>query len=206
MLQYEYQEVVVRKRSAIPHWHVPGGLYFVTWRLANCVPYEHERRLLELRHELMRARMNGADLRIQLSIEREVFRLLDRVLDAGHGPAYMKNASIADMVQRTLEFRDGVDYDLITHTVMPTHVHVVFRLLAELDAVLQQWKSVTAHRANLILGRRGPFWETDYFDVLVRHSRQLEKIVAYVRSNPAKAGLTEWRWSRLWAERYANCL
>ena len=117
-----------------------------------------------------------------------------------------RRGPIADLVQQVLERNDGKDYQLVTNAVMPTHVHVVFRLLGELDDVLQQWKSVTSHRANRMLKRTGAFWAEDYYDVLIRDSRQLERTVRYVRNNPSKAELMEWRWSKFWPETFAQCI
>jgi putative transposase len=89
--------------------------------------------------------------------------------------------------------------------LMPNHVHVVFRLMAdaELDAVIKQWKSFTSHRANEILARSGRFWQADYFDVLMRDSEQLQRTVTYVLNNPAKAGLLDWPYTRSWPGRIA---
>src|SRR5581483_3537239 len=42
-------EVLVRKRAGIPHWHVPNGVYFVTFRLADSMPRSVVFRLAEMR-------------------------------------------------------------------------------------------------------------------------------------------------------------
>lgn len=43
---------------------------------------------------------------------------------------------------------------------MPTHVHVLALQLEgwPLYEVVHSWKSFTAHAANALLGRTGPFW------------------------------------------------
>jgi len=51
-------------------------------------------------------------------------------------------------------------------------------------------KGTTAREANRVLGRTGePFWQKESYDHWVRDGDELEKIRAYIESNPVKAGL-----------------
>jgi putative transposase len=55
-------------------------------------------------------------------------------------------------------------------------------------------KGYTAYEGNRLLGRKGAFWEHESYDHYVRDEEELERIVAYVLSNPLKAGLvTDWK-------------
>jgi hypothetical protein len=45
-----------------------------------------------------------------------------------------------------------------------------------------------------ILGRRGAFWQREYYDRLIRNGDELERAVRYVVRNPERAGLKGWRW------------
>jgi putative DNA methylase len=60
-------------------------------------------------------------------------------------------------------------------------------------------KSYSAHEANRVLARSGPFWQHESYDHWVRDETELERIVEYIAANPVKAGLAkqahEWRWS-----------
>lgn len=49
-------------------------------------------------------------------------------------------------------------------------------------------KSYTAHQANLLLHRNGPFWQRESYDHWVRHDDELERIVVYIAANPINAG------------------
>lgn len=114
----------------------------------------------------------------------------------------MRSPAVAEEVLRSLLRDDGVRYRLLALAVMPNHVHVVFRLDdAELDDVLRRWKGRSGYEANLILGRTGSFWQPDYFDVLIRNSRELHDTITYVLQNPLKGRLHEWRWVRSWPDR-----
>ena len=50
-------------------------------------------------------------------------------------------------------------------------------------------KSYTAHKANKILGRQGPFWQHESYDHWVRDEAELERIVAYIIANPVTVKL-----------------
>lgn len=78
---------------------------------------------------------------------------------------------------------------------MPNHVHTVVRPFAgeSLEEILHSWKSYTAHKATSIVGTR-KLWAREYFDRMIRDERHLADAISYVRNNPAKAGLLNWKW------------
>jgi hypothetical protein len=73
---------------------------------------------------------------------------------------------------------------------------VVFKTLPghTLSEIVHSWKSFSAKSANRILGRKGPFWQQEYYDHLVRDQSELERAIRYVGQNPAKANLKNWKW------------
>jgi REP element-mobilizing transposase RayT len=203
---YTYEHVVVRKRGKLPHWHVPNGLYFITYRLAGSLPRYVENEIASLRRSLVIARerdFNGEDAR---RIEREIFKITETQLDGGYGECWLRNMDVAHAVVSSFEFRDGHEYAMMAVAVMPNHVHVVCRLMEDLALVMKGWKSYTAHEANKILGRSGTFWQSDYYDVLMRDSDQLQRTIQYVVDNPAAAGLTDWPHVRTWPDRIGEAL
>ena len=206
-MKYTYTHVVVRKRGKLPHWHVPNGLYFITYRLAGSLPRQIENTIASLRSSLVVARerdFDGSDAR---RIEREIFRITETQLDQGVGECWLRSTDVARTVVSSLEFRDGQEYDMMAYAVMPYHVHVVCRLKHDdLSLVIKSWKSYTAHEANKILGRSGTFWQSDYFDVLLRDSDQLQKTIQYVVDNPTAAGLKDWPHVRTWPERIGELI
>ena len=108
----------------------------------------------------------------------------------------MHDPRVAETVANALQQFHGQRYRLLAWCVMPNHVHVVFSPLGhhQLQAILHTWKSFSAKEANSLLGRTGHFWQREYFDHLVRSQSSLAKIINYVKHNPEKAGLKDWRW------------
>jgi REP element-mobilizing transposase RayT len=181
----------IRDRRYLPHWEVPKGVYFVTFRLADSLPGCV---LEELR---AKSRAGPPIKKIpEKLVKKFPAKEIEKTLDVGHGAKHLARPEIADMVETALRAFDGVRYKLLAWCVMPNHVHVVFQPLGEweLARILHSWKSFTAHRVLREFGIRGTFWQREYYDHLIRDEEQFSRAVAYVLENPRRAGLEGWRW------------
>jgi len=190
---------LTRSRGYLPHLEAQVAIYFVTFRLADSLPKELVLQLLRERDTIDRARLAKAARPGDHSHLRELRALLkkaERYLDRGMGCCHLRDFRIARIVAKALRHFHGKRYCLFAWCVMPNHVHVLFSPLREhaLDAILHSWKSYSAHRANALLARIGPFWQREYFDHLVRDQSSLQKITQYIRDNPKRAGLLNWPW------------
>jgi REP element-mobilizing transposase RayT len=155
-------------------------------------------RLLREREEMTREITGG--LRQPTAIERfnveEAFTIrLDDELHVERGACHLRNPKLADAVTENLQHFNNGRYLLHAWCVMPNHVHVVFTPSdgESLDRILHSWKSYTSHVASRIVGTT-TLWAREYFDRVIRDERHFVNAVAYVRGNPAKAGLSGWRW------------
>jgi len=112
-------------------------------------------------------------------------------LDRGYGECLLRDANAAELVASSLHHFDGQRYALSDFVIMPNHVHLLVGLLGEtgIEAQCKSWKSYSAREINLLLGRRGRFWQEESFDHLVRSPEQFERFQRYIAENPAKAGL-----------------
>ncbi|QNN24245.1 hypothetical protein HED60_18865 [Planctomycetales bacterium ZRK34] len=96
--------------------------------------------------------------------------------------------------------------------VMPDHVHMIFT--PRLDAAGAQFglaeimhgiKGASAHTINRLLHRRGPVWQDESWDHVLRHDESIEDKVCYICENPVRAGLVKsvddypWLW-RSWID------
>jgi len=95
-------------------------------------------------------------------------------------------------------------YWLHCAVVMPDHVHLLFTPYEEwsLAKITHRLKSVSAHRINAKLGRRGAVWQHESFDHILRSDESIRAKSEYICNNPVRAGLVaspdEYRW--LWRE------
>jgi len=191
----------VNKRigAYLPHWTQTGAMYAVTFCLVDSLPAGVlEQWHMERNRIIHQAEAQGREL---TSHERQELTMLycDRIesyLNARHGQCYLQETKVAELVQNALKHFDGKRYDLIAWAVMPNHVHTILRPYEgfELPDILHSWKSYTANKANELLGRTGAFWQSEYYDHLIRDEEDFIHQVNYVLSNPTKAGLDNWPW------------
>ena len=177
-------------RGYLPHFDGGEVPQAVTFRLADALPGP----------VLEQMRMNATRLPVAAQANA-VQQQIDRELDRGGGSAYLREPAVADIVRDALQWGDGQRYALHAWVVMPNHVHTLFTPLVgrALSAILHSWKSYTAHEANRLLGRQGPFWQEDYYDRFVRDVVHFHRAVSYIENNPVSAGLCDspaaWPWS-----------
>ena len=169
----------------LPHFDAPGAWQFITFRLADSVPSH-----LQAKWEAIR----------KLEDDREKFRQMERILDAGSGACFLRYENVAKIVQENLWFHDNRSYRLLAWSIMPNHVHILAELWRPLRMVLRNWKSYTGTECNRLLARAGrSFWQPDYFDRYIRNEYHYRRTVAYIERNPVKAGLVpvaaDWPWS-----------
>lgn len=183
------EQIQHHSRGYLPHYDSTELTQFVTFRLANSLPATILRTL-----EIKRAAGKMNDLQYQWEVEK--------TLDLGRGPVFLKRPEIARLVSETIIRFDGEKYVLKNWTVMPNHVHLLVRTLEgfTLSEAIHSIKSFTALRANRLLGRKGRFWSPDYFDRFIRNYIHFNRVYTYVDENPVKAGLcstpSDWQWSR----------
>jgi putative transposase len=191
-------------RRNLPHYQPPGATYFVTFRLAGSLPQEVLARLKEERAKAERQLLETGrkDEERMNQLRKRHFARFDKLLDtARHGPRWLQNAEVAEVVSGAIRYRDGREYELLAYCIMPNHVHLVMTLERNGISlkVLQSLKRFTAREANKILARAGAFWQHESYDHVVRDDKELIRVIAYVLSNPEKAGLVGqwklWRWS-----------
>ncbi|MGI8605341.1 MAG: alanine--tRNA ligase [Verrucomicrobiales bacterium] len=87
-------------------------------------------------------------------------------------------------------------YHLYIACVMPDHVHLLFEpqikdnadegnpVFWSLSEILQGIKSTSAHAINKARGRKGPVWEKESLDRMIRSESDLEEKFRYICRNP----------------------
>jgi REP element-mobilizing transposase RayT len=167
-------------RGYLPHFDSAETIQFVTFRLFD---------------SLARA------VAEQLAKQPDNLAKTDENLDGGLGACWLKDPTVAALVENAMLYFDGERYRLLAWCVMPNHVHVVVEPIEghRLGTIVQAWKSFSAKKANSALDRSGPFWHKDYFDRFIRDEGHLARTVEYIENNPVKAGLAStpsaWLWS-----------
>jgi len=194
----------VRRGAYLPHWTRRGATYFVTFRLADSLPrpvlekWRSERKALGQEEQ----RLERSPAEEQRKRRVPFSERMEAHLDAAHGACWLKRPRVAGVVRDALVRFDGERYELLAWCIMPNHVHLVVRPGTghELPDLLLSWKSFTGRQANKMLGRRGRFWQAEYYDHLIRDTDDLWRCVQYTYYNPERAGIAAWPWRGLAAD------
>jgi putative transposase len=114
--------------------------------------------------------------------------------------------SARDIAQRHCRGEHGGTIDLHAGVIMPTHVHLLFTPLRDTDGwpftlahILKLLKGRSAWEINKTLQRRGPVWQDEFFDHVLRSDESLRTKTEYILQNPLRAGLVHG------GERYPWC-
>jgi len=99
---------------------------------------------------------------------------------------------------------NDVTYWLHTAIVMPDHVHMLFVPVDDwtLDRILRRVKGVSARLINQHLQRKGPLWQDESFDRILRSDEDVTRKGEYIANNPVRKGLVAtpaeypWLWWR----------
>jgi REP element-mobilizing transposase RayT len=128
-------------------------------------------------------------------------------LDSGVGACYLRDERVAQVVADALKYFNEERYVLREWVIMPNHVHVLFRPLANqsVSEITKSWKQFTSVNAKKILELGDKrFWQPESYDHWVRNDGEKAKIARYIRNNPVRAKLCatpeEWKWSSAWPE------
>lgn len=187
----------IRQGAHLPHLSKPGGVYAINFRLADSLPKTVLDAWKTERARLLRTAESAAAEPIAIADYDRLFsERVEKYLDQGHGACWLRRPDIAALIDTQLQHFDGERYHLLAWCVMPNHVHALIQPLPGhgLPDILHSWKSYTATQANHLLGRNGPFWQTEYYDHLVRDANDLGQQADYAFFNAANADILDWRW------------
>ena len=180
-------------RTGLPHWEIKDGVYFITLRVVDSMPREAQRKLDEERISLETIEARSEAF---LEYQRNVFRLCEKYLDSGYGYCPFEEENIARTMR--LEIINSCQKDLwepLQFCIMPNHVHLIAgpanKAAIGLEDFVKRLKGRSSFRINRKLGRRGRFWQIDWFDRWIRDRAELKRVEDYVRNNPKKARLPE---------------
>ncbi|HET7239303.1 MAG TPA: DEAD/DEAH box helicase, partial [Terrimicrobiaceae bacterium] len=96
---------------------------------------------------------------------------------------------------------ERIRFELYAACVMPDHIHLLIEpsikeqdldgaaVFFSLTEILHALKSFTAHQINKLRGKRGPVWEKESFDRLIRSEADLQEKFRYITRNPWDTGI-----------------
>ena len=165
-------EVPAPKHLNLPHIDVKGHYQFVTFRTHDSIDDFLKRLSAE-----------------NLSANIRQYKI-DEYLDISQKGCYLHN-EILQFLKDFFIQKDKELYELIAFSVMPNHIHILFKQKIELAKIMQVLKGSSAFQINKMLGRKGKFWEDSYYDKLIRDENHFSTTYEYIKYNAIKAELND---------------
>lgn len=177
----------------LPHWRQDGVTYLITTRLADSMPQEklHEWQLKREIWLTAHGLQTHSDLHLLPTEKQHEFHATfteewQTWLDAGYGECLLRRPEVRQVLISRLWTEPSLD----AWVVMPNHLHaLVAPRNKPLGEVMQSWKGGSAFEINRLLGRKGPLWQKETYDHIVRSEAQWQHHRRYIAENPIKASL-----------------
>ena len=100
------------------------------------------------------------------------------------------------IVLKSILYWDKVKWNVHAAVVMPNHVHAITQPLAppdggayNLSEIVRSVKTFSARTINAQRGVRGPLWQDERYDRIIRNEAELLQKWQYLRNNPVEMGL-----------------
>jgi len=200
-MNYFNPEKELRKHGdSLPHWQQGEAVQFVTFRLGDALPLSLVRDWRAERDKWLLEHPQPWSPETQAEYYRRFTRAIERWLDQGMGSCLFADPQVREVLVDCLMRFDGERVKHHAWVIMPNHVHVLFSPLVPMEKLIQAWKS---HSARML--GKGPIWQRDYRDTLIRDIDHYQNCIRYIRRNPLKAKLPEGRFT-LWENDYARRL
>ena len=172
-------------RHNLPHWDQAETFVFLTFRLADSLPKDKLDQWRSERDAWLQDHSEPLDETMRADYIRLFPARLEKWLDEGSGECLLRNPDARKIVEDALVYFHGTRCDMRCFTVMPNHVHALFRMLPghSLSDIVHSWKGYSASAINQLLGRKGPVWQKEYFDTCIRDAGHFRRVVRYIWNN-----------------------
>ncbi len=155
------------KHSHLPHIDIEGYYQFITFRTYDSID-EYLKRLYNIEKP-----------------NKQKQQIIDNYLDNSKNGAYL-NGDALEYLYDFFKSKDNILYELVAFSIMPNHIHILFKPLDKLSIVMQKIKGATANHINKILNTKGKFWASNYYDKAIRDERHFFVVYEYIKHNPLK--------------------
>jgi type I restriction enzyme R subunit len=193
-----YREIQ-KHSDNLPHWQQEDVLQFVTFRLGDALPIERVRYWKEQRRIWLLNFPKPWDAATESEYHRRFTWKIESWLDKGSGSCLLEDSGSREILSKVLMRFHGQRVEHLAWVIMPNHVHLLFKPHVPIENLIQAWKSVSA----LGIGK-GPIWQRNYRDTLIRDRDHFINAVRYIRKNPVKAKLKNEAFTLWQSERAAK--
>lgn len=178
--------LIEKHGDKIPHWQQGEVMQFVTFRLGDALPKAKVARWKEQRRLWLSTNPKPWTAETEREFHRRFTVRFEVWLDQGAGSCLLREPEARSHLAESLMRFQGEKVRHHAWIIMPNHVHLLFTPLMPISKLIEAWKSVSAKAIG-----RGPIWQRNYRDTLVRDVDHFINAVRYIRRNPIKAKLPD---------------
>ena len=104
------------------------------------------------------------------------------------------NNSLCRILLVSLEYYKIIlEYKVLGFCIMPDHLHLIIKPSDRFNPsfIMKMVKGSFTRKVNKLNDTKGSYWQSSFFDEVIRNDYQLRTQLQYVHDNPVKAGLVE---------------
>ncbi len=135
--------------------------------------------------------LSAAESQALEAFDQSQTRKLDLLLDEGLGECLLRHPENRTLLVEAFHHGDGQRVEMLAYAIMPNHAHVLCRPRPghALESLTASWKRRSSQRIHQSLGRRGPLWQHETWDRIIRDPEHYATAVRYIAKNPLAARL-----------------
>ncbi len=199
-------EAVITYRRNLPHWRQKGVTYFVTFRLADSIPFhiiegwkEDDRMWMKangilgpLSNPKWRRIYEAIPLPARRNFELRASRRMHVELDRSQGSCILGHREVREPLVEALFYFHSKRWLVGDVVIMPNHVHALLKPLSEykLELVLGSVKGFVSSELTKCHIKSDRMWQSENYDRIVRDRRELHRFRKYIERNPMKSKLS----------------
>jgi len=178
------EQPIAKHPGKLPHWQQGEVMQFVTFRLGDALPSGKIDHWKEQRQLWLTTNPKPWSVETEREFHRRFSACFEVWLDQGAGSCLLREPKHRDCLAEALMRFQNEKVRHHAWVIMPNHVHLLFSPLQQMSKLIEAWKSVSAKAIG-----RGPIWQRNYRDTLIRDQDHFINVVRYIRRNPVKAKL-----------------
>ncbi len=133
-------------------------------------------------------------------IQKAYFLKYDQSLNQSTNEAQLNQKGVAETVNSTLQEFEGSLYHILAYTIMPNHIHFLFKLKKpetddlnkQVEGILQLLKEQINQNIGQYLNLGNNIWATFNCEHHLMLEKEVINLTSYLVEDPVKAGLVDY--------------
>ncbi|MGI6223589.1 MAG: transposase [Prevotella sp.] len=174
------EKIEKEEKRKLQHWVQEGKLYFVTFRLADSIPKEAIKQIVET--------LNLFEREINYNEKILLHKEMEKYLNKGYGECLLKEKKYREIVEQSIEYYNNRKYRIDSFVIMPNHIHIILQMIEgnELIDIIKNLKHFITHQINSVRGKKDKIFQKGFYDRIIRDPYELNALRLYIKENPKK--------------------